>query len=78
MVMIDSRERVYECDDPLFDEALRRVRAEYLEMPGLQLTPAQAARLWALDRRLCESVLTALVEARFLICTRDAAFARVP
>jgi hypothetical protein len=78
MAMIDSRERVYECDDPIFADALRRVKAEYLEMPGLQLTPAQAARLWALDGRLCESVLTALVEARFLIRTRAAAFVRVP
>jgi hypothetical protein len=29
--------------------ATARVRAEYLEMPGLQLTTAQAARLWQSD-----------------------------
>ena len=31
--------------------ALRRAQAEFLEMPGLQLTEAQAARLWAFDWR---------------------------
>ena len=29
-----------------------RVREEFREMPGLRLTPAQARRLWGLDRRL--------------------------
>jgi hypothetical protein len=33
-------------------DALRRVKGEYLEMPGLRLTPAQAQRLWGLDRDL--------------------------
>ena len=53
---------------------LRRIRGEYLEMPGLRLTPAQAQRLWTLDRPTCESVLNALVDARFLARTRDGAF----
>jgi hypothetical protein len=59
-----------------FLEALVRARAEFLEMPGLKLTLDQAARLWALDGALCRSVLTALVESRFLIETKNAAFAR--
>ena len=59
-----------------FVEALARARAEFLEMPGLKLTLDQAARLWALDGALCRSVLTALVESRFLIETKNAAFAR--
>jgi len=59
-----------------FDRALRRAQAEYLEMPGLQLTEAQAARLWSFDSALCSAVLTALVESRFLVRTRRAAFAR--
>ena len=29
-------------------EAVRRVRGEYLEMPGLRLTSEQARRLWRL------------------------------
>ena len=59
-----------------FEEAVRRARAEYLEMPGLQLTVAQAARLWHLDLASSEGVLSTLVENRFLIRTRSAAYAR--
>ena len=44
-----------------FSLALRRARAEFLEMPGLQLTVAQAARLWHFDSALCSAVLTELV-----------------
>jgi hypothetical protein len=59
-----------------FASALTRARADYLEMPGLQLTEAQAARLWAVDAELCGRVLLALVESRFLTRTRDS-FMRV-
>jgi hypothetical protein len=47
------------------------VRAEYLEVPGLDLTRDQAQRLWGLDRAACEQLLAALVECRFLKRTRD-------
>ena len=57
-------------------EVLRRVQGEYLEMPGLRLTTAQAQRLWGLDPAVCESLLDALVDARFLFRTRDGAFVR--
>lgn len=57
-----------------FQEVIRRVRGEYLEMPGLRLTPQQAQRLWLLDERACNAVLGALVKARFLARTRDGAF----
>ena len=60
----------------VFAMALRRAQAEYLEMPGLKLTAAQAARLWSFDSELCSAVLTALVESRFLVRTRKASFAR--
>ena len=64
-------------DEPdAFLEALLRVRAEFLEMPGLTVTVAQAARLWALDTDVCSAVLSALEEARFLRRTRQATFAR--
>ena len=52
------------------------IQAEYLEMPGLQLTEAQAARLWSFDSALCSAVLTALVESRFLVRSRNSAFSR--
>ena len=58
------------------DDVVRRVQGEYREMPGLRLTPAQAQRLWGLDRAACDALLGALVDARFLLRTRDGAFMR--
>jgi hypothetical protein len=58
------------------DEVLRRVRGEFIEMPGLRLTTAQAQRLWGLDRAACDALLDALVDAKFLFRTRDGAFVR--
>jgi hypothetical protein len=52
-------------------ELLARIRAEYREMPGLCLTPAQAARLWGLAPGACADVLQALVVDGTLTCTRD-------
>ena len=43
-----------------------RVRSEFIEMPGLRLTPAQAARLWGMDDASCHHVISALVRAAFL------------
>jgi hypothetical protein len=62
--------------DETFAVALRRAKAEFLEMPGLRLTLAQAQRLWACDRALCDAVLAALVETRFLVQSRNASFIR--
>ena len=45
---------------------LERVRGEFNEMPGLRLTPEQAARLWGLEPRTCREVLAQLVSASFL------------
>jgi len=61
---------------PLSEDALRRIRGEYLEMPGLRLTMAQAQRLWNLDRQTCEQLLSSLVASRFLAKTRDGSFVR--
>jgi len=57
-------------------EILQRVRAEFLEMPGLRLTREQARRLWTVDEALCDAILTALVEARFLVHSGSVAFMR--
>jgi hypothetical protein len=57
-------------------EVVHRIRGEFLEMPGLRLTPEQARRLWRLDETACDAVLGALVDARFLAKTRDGAFIR--
>ena len=59
------------------EEVLRRVQGEFLEMPGLRLTEAQARRLWGLDTAVCDALLGALVDAKFLFKTRDGAFMKV-
>jgi hypothetical protein len=56
-------------------DALRsRVEAEYVEMPGLKLTAAQAARLWHLDRVSSAQLLDSLVDAGILRRARDGAY----
>jgi hypothetical protein len=59
------------------DEVLQRIQGEYVEMPGLRLTPAQAQRLWGLERNVCDALLGALVDAKFLAQTRDGSFVRM-
>jgi hypothetical protein len=58
------------------EAVLRRVRAEFVEMPGLRLTPAQATRLWGLDGPACHAVIEALVESSFLRWTASGAVTR--
>jgi hypothetical protein len=48
------------------DTLIGRARSEFIEMPGLQLTVPQAARLWGLGERVCRAVIDALVESEFL------------
>ena len=45
---------------------VQRVQNEFIEMPGLQLTLPQAARLWGLDQAASRQVIDALVEGSFL------------
>ena len=56
------------------EEAIRRVRNDFLEMPGLLLTQPQASRLFGLDADLCEQVLDVLVEMGFLVRSGRAGF----
>jgi hypothetical protein len=55
---------------------VNRVRGEFMEMPGLHLTPAQASRLLGLDARTCECVLAALTRTAFLRRTQAGGFVR--
>jgi len=43
-----------------------RVRAEYLEMPGLCLTKAQVQRRWSISAATSQTVLSRLVQSGFL------------
>ena len=59
------------------ERLVRRLKSEFLEMPGLKVTEAQARRLWALDAASCSYVLDNLVKSNFLFRTRDGAFMRI-
>ena len=63
--------------DPGTEAILRRIQGEFLEMPGLRLTEAQARRLWGLDPPTCSALLDALIAQRFLFRTSDGAFMRI-
>jgi hypothetical protein len=63
------------CLNVTFAELLCRIRAEYLEMPGLRLTAAQARCLFGLDSKTLDPVLAALVDAKFLSQTHNGMFA---
>jgi hypothetical protein len=58
------------------EDLLRRVRAEYLEMPGLRLTLPQAQRLWGVDERTCMLVLDTLTSDKFLCRRGDGKYLR--
>ncbi len=53
-----------------------RMRAEYLEMPGLRLTAKQASRLWDVEPTLCRGALDTLVGTGFLVLRNDGSFVR--
>jgi hypothetical protein len=55
-------------------DVILRVRGEYLEMPGLRLTPRQAQRLFGLDATTCDEILDRLWESGFLSRTGDGMF----
>jgi len=53
-----------------------RVRGEFIEMPGLQLTMQQASRLWGLDLPACRYVIDVLVDSAFLRWTEGGKIVR--
>ena len=55
---------------------IERLRAEFLEMPGLRLNVAQTQRLCGIDRALCQDVLDALVDVKFLRRNGDGTYSR--
>jgi hypothetical protein len=59
------------------DAFLRRVSAEYDEMPGLHLTVQQAARLFGASDQRCAAVLDELVARRVLGRTRHGTYSRL-
>jgi hypothetical protein len=56
---------------------VERIRAEYLEMPGMTLRLEQVARLCGIERSICKVVLDALVAVKFLCLRPDGTYARL-
>ena len=51
---------------PRVADAVQRLIGVFTEIPGTRLTVADAVRLSGLDHMVCERVLIALEDARFL------------
>ena len=61
---------------PVTTHILQRIKAEYIEMPGLTLRPEQVQRLCGVDGASCQRVLQVLVESGFLSKRPDGAYGR--
>ena len=59
-----------------YRQAFDRIRAEYLEMPGMRLTAAQIQRLSGVHISICALVLDDLVRVHFLHKELDGSYAR--
>ncbi len=55
---------------------LNRIRAEYMEMPGMHLTVQQVQRLCGIERAICQMVLDGLVDEGFLSLKPNGHYAR--
>lgn len=60
-----------------YEQLFERIRAEFLEMPGMRLTAAQVERLAGEDRSICQSVLDELVRAGFLCSSANGSYGRL-
>jgi hypothetical protein len=60
------------------DRILERIRAEYVEMPGMSLRLEQLARLVGVEVSACKRVVEALIETQFLYVNGDGAYGRLP
>jgi hypothetical protein len=58
------------------DHTLERLRAEFLEMPGLRLTAEQVHRFCGVGRADCASALAVLVRENFLRARPDGTYVR--
>ena len=56
---------------------IERLRSEFLEMPGLRLNVKQVQRLCGVDASLCQGVLDALVDLKFLRANADGTYVRL-
>ena len=59
-----------------YSDAVDRIRTDFNDTPGMELTIGQAARLWSLGPDDCRFVLDSLVDAGFLHWTARRTIAR--
>jgi hypothetical protein len=59
-----------------FEQLVKRVKSEFIEMPGLRLTLEQGSRLWGLERGECDALLHSLVHRKFLTVTAAGTYGR--
>jgi hypothetical protein len=60
----------------MHEQIMRRIRAEYREMPDMRLRPEQVQRLCGIDGAMCKEALDALVDAKFLRVRSDGSYVR--
>jgi hypothetical protein len=53
---------------------LQLIRAEYREIPGLNLTKSQMQRLWGFDATVCDALIDALIATRVIRQTSRGTF----
>ena len=58
-------------------DVLARLRAEYMEMPGLRLKTEQVQRLCGIEPLVCQTVLDVRVDTKFLSLTSEGHYARL-
>ena len=61
---------------PAIGVLTQRIREEFDEAPGLQITVEEGVRFWALDAETCAMVLSVLHHAGFLVRTEDGRYRR--
>jgi hypothetical protein len=61
----------------MIEHITERLRAEYLEMPGLHLKREQVQRLCGIEQTMCQVALEALVASKFLYLRTDGRYARL-
>ena len=61
---------------PSHEQVLDRIRHEFAALPGLRLSPVQAARLWGLDEATTLALLDRLVIDGYLVRLPDGVLIR--
>jgi hypothetical protein len=56
----------------------QRIRQEFDEVPGLQITLEEGVRFWALDAETCAKILGELHQLGFLVQTSGGRYRRAP